>query len=82
MSTQDDFIIPERFLKKLQEFSNGGFILLTFSAQGRVVVHTLYDSDKDRLALEAALGNWLDSVEIRRQNEENESESESEKQSG
>jgi len=55
MASQEDFIIPEKFIKQLEEFSNGGFILLTFSSAGRPVVHKYYETEKDRLALESAL---------------------------
>lgn len=77
--SKQDFIIPDSFLKRLQEFSNGGFVLLTFSAQGKVVVHHLYDSEKDRIAIETALANWLDSRQAEQESgEESEEESEQE----
>ncbi len=51
----DDFIIPKAFTDKLQEFTNGGFILITFSSKGNPVIHQYYETKKDQLALESEL---------------------------
>jgi hypothetical protein len=59
----DDFIIPQKFLNQLQEFCNGGFILLTFSAKGNPVVHQYYETKKDQLALESQLFSFADEVD-------------------
>jgi hypothetical protein len=59
----DDFIIPKTFLKQLEEFANGGYILLTFSSKGNPVIHHAFETKKDQLALESAFftyGNKLD----------------------
>ncbi len=67
----DDFIIPDKFIKQLQEFSNGGFILITFSSQGNPVVHHSFDSKKDQLALESAFNTYGNKLERLRMEEEN-----------
>lgn len=59
----EDFIIPEKFIKQLEEFCNGGFILLTFSSQGNPVVHHHYETKKDQLALESSLFTYADKLE-------------------
>ncbi len=59
----EDFIIPEKFIKQLEEFCNGGFILLTFSSKGNPVVHHHYETKKDQLALEASLFMYADKLE-------------------
>jgi len=62
-NTDDDFIIPERFIEQLKEFSNGGFVLLTFSKKGRTVVHTFAESEKDELAIQGALEKYMNKLE-------------------
>lgn len=59
----EDFIIPEKFIKQLEEFCNGGFILLTFSSQGNPVVHHHYETKKDQLALESSLFTYANKLE-------------------
>lgn len=59
----DDFIIPKKFLEQLEEFSNGGFILLTFSSKGNPVAHQAFETQKDKLALEAFLFSYANRVE-------------------
>lgn len=61
--SSDDFIIPKKFLKQLEEFANGGFILLTFSSKGNPVVHHSYETKKDQLALESALFTYADKLD-------------------
>lgn len=82
---ETDFTIPEKFLSQLKEFSNGGFFLLTFSSLGKVVVHTASESEKDDLALNAALENYLNALQSGQLNsqedEEEEEDSEGDKAS-
>lgn len=59
----NEFIIPKKFLEQLEEFSNGGFILLTFSSKGNPVVHHSFETKKDQLALEATLYNYVEDLE-------------------
>lgn len=60
---KEDFVIPEKFLKQLQEFSNGGFILMTFSSEGNPIIHFQVDTVKDRLALESTLFSYADKLD-------------------
>jgi len=78
-NANNDFIIPEKFLKQLEEFANGGFILLTFSRNGNPVAHHAYESRKDQLAIEAFLESYSEKISRERfQSEENATSSKNE----
>ncbi len=62
MPSKDDTTVPEKFLTELREFANGGYFLLTFSEQGRPVVHYFADTEKDELALEGALDRYMEKM--------------------
>lgn len=62
MEEHADFIIPEKFLKQLEEFSNGGFIVLTFTKKGNPAAYQYYETKKDQMALEAFLEKFTDKV--------------------
>jgi hypothetical protein len=66
----DDFIIPKKFLEQLEEFANGGFILLTFSRNGNPVIHHCFETKKDQLALESALFSYANKLEGQKYDEE------------
>lgn len=68
----EDFIIPQKFIKQLEEFSNGGFILLTFSSEGNPVVHHHYETKKDQLALESSLFTYADKLDRHKYDSEEE----------
>ncbi len=74
----DDFIIPEKFIKQLEEFSNGGFILLTFSSEGNPVVHHYYETKKDQLALESSLFTYADKLDRQKFDKSDEDEEDKE----
>lgn len=67
---KDDFIIPKKFLEQLEQFANGGFILLTFSTKGYPVVHHCFETKKDQLALESALFTYADKLDSKKFEEE------------
>ena len=59
----DDFVIPQKFLEQLEEFANGGFILLTFTRKGNPVIHHCFETKKDQLALESSLFSYANKLE-------------------
>lgn len=73
-----DFKIPESFLNQLNEFSNGGYILFTFTAKGSPVAYHNIDDDAHYLALlksierysvEAEIGDDLDDMDYQEDDE-------------
>ncbi len=45
------FSLPESFLKQLQEFSGGSFVLLLKDEKGDIGTYTAYDSSSDFLSM-------------------------------
>lgn len=55
-----DFTVPENFLKQLQEFTNGGYIMFAFTKNGFPVNFSYFESVKDRLALETFVERFVE----------------------
>jgi hypothetical protein len=57
------FDIPESFLERLGEFSNGGFILTIINDDGNPVIYHAYDNAISQLGLQKFLSSWLEANE-------------------
>lgn len=68
----DEVTIPKKTLKEIEEFANGAYFLLTFSSEGRPVAMFFNETEKDGLALEAALERYMDKLAQERFKEEKE----------
>lgn len=60
---KNGFVIPESFLKQLNEFSNGGFFLVTISDAGDPVIHCNFDTSIQALAIQKYISQWSSTVE-------------------
>lgn len=60
---KNSFIIPESFLKQLDEFSNGGYFLVTISDAGDPVIHCNFDTSIQALAIQKYISQWSNTVE-------------------
>ncbi len=78
----DEFIIPNKFIEQLKEFSNGGFILLTFSSNGNPVIHHYYETKKDQLALESSMDTYAEKLNREKYAEEEEDEKKDDEEEG
>lgn len=61
--SKSGFTIPESFLKQLNEFSNGGFFLVTISDEGDPVIHCNFDTSIQALAIQKYISQWSNTVE-------------------
>ena len=82
MPEDNNFVIPEATINQLNEFSNGGFILFYFNAEGYPEVYTKYDNPMHAMALQYYVEHWASAIEtanldasvdaIRQEDDENE----------
>lgn len=57
------FEIPTNFLKQLNEFTNGGFLLFTFDTNGSPRIYQSFDTDKDNLSMHRFISHYADCME-------------------
>ena len=60
---EQPFIIPDVTLNQLNEFSNGGFILFYFNAEGYPEVYTKFDNPMHAMALQYYVEHWTEAIE-------------------
>ena len=80
--SDNGFVIPDATINQLNEFSNGGFILFYFNAEGYPEVYTKYDNPMHAMALQYYVEHWASAIEtanldasvdaIRQEDDENE----------
>lgn len=61
--SKNNFHIPESFLKELNEFSGGGFILFTYDQESNPKVYASFDSAAHGLGMQKFMQNWLSLVD-------------------
>ncbi len=60
---QQPFEIPVEYLKQLNEFTSGGFLLLTFDEHGNPRIMARFDNYAYGMAAQKYLSNWLQASE-------------------
>ena len=55
--------MPVQVLNQLDEFSSGGFILLTFDEEGNPRLQCRFDSSAHSLGAQKYLSQWLETVD-------------------
>lgn len=57
------FQIPDYFLRQIDEFSQGGFMLFTFNDQGIPEIVSNFDSPAHSIAMASFVKNWSNAIE-------------------
>jgi hypothetical protein len=60
---QQPFEIPMAYLKQLNEFTSGGFLLLTFDEWGSPRIMARFDNSAHSMAAQKYLHNWIQASE-------------------
>lgn len=61
--TKQPFEIPMAYLKQLNEFTSGGFLLLTFDEYGNPRIMARFDTSAHGMAAQKYLSNWIQASE-------------------
>lgn len=62
MKDKEKFVFPERFLNQINEYSNGGFLLINFDAEKNPCVYFNFDDNLSSLAILSYAENWCQAM--------------------
>ncbi len=62
MSDKNKFVVPENFLRQLNEFSGGGFILFIYDENQNPQPYACFDTRAHGLGMMKFVENWSEAV--------------------
>ena len=74
MAKKENPNFPKNILSQIEEFANGGYVLFTFSPEGSPITLSLFETEKDELALNSSIEIYNNSVQYKKYPEEEDDE--------